>query len=340
MHADRQLGGDAAMTSSDQSQVQRVVRGGSWSTYERDLRSSNRDADGAAERRDDTGFRVVLLETPESGPSAFVEQGQDDFGRYADIELATLRLRLRWIAPGSFQMGIEQCDDWSCRNELPKHRVTFDRGFWIAEHETTRALYRQVMGEDPSHFADGDPRCPVESVSWNEAQEFCRRVNQQVRGVRIGLPSEAQREYAGRSGTTTEFCTGTAITPEQANYNRYVGRPVPVKTYPPNAWGLYNAHGNVWEWTADEYHDTFEGAPADGSAWVGGPESVSAGRLQSPAVLAQVQEQSLQDGSVAYSVVLRVDSTPKRYVTLGVVDADQAYRIADTINEGAVRLLD
>lgn len=330
------------MTSSDQSQVQRVVRGGSWSTYQRDLRSSNRDADAAAARRDDTGFRVAMVEAPEAGPASFADQGQDAWGRYADLQIGTSSLRFRWIAPGSFHMGNDHCDGWSCRNETPGHMVTFGRGFWIAEHETTRALYHEVMGEDPSHFADGGPDCPVESVSWYEAQEFCRRVNQRARGVRVGLPTEAQREYAGRAGTLTEFCTGSVITPQQANYNRLVGHTVPVRTYPPNAWGLYNVHGNVWEWTADEYHDSFEGAPADGSAWIDGPDAARARREmhESAGVLAQIQEERLPDGSIGYSVVLLVESKPKRRLTLRVFDAEQADRIAEAINEGAVRLLD
>jgi formylglycine-generating enzyme required for sulfatase activity len=330
------------MTSFEQSQVRRVVRGGSWGTYERDLRSTSRDADGAAERRDDTGFRIAMIETADCGEAPSVETGQDAYGRYADVEVGPIAIRFRRIAPGDFQMGSDQCDAWSCRNEGPLHRVIFEQGFWLAEHEITRALYRQVMGEDPSHFVDGSLQCPVESVSWLEAQEFCRRANAELRGVAVGLQSEAQREYAGRAGTQTPFCTGAAIDPQQANYNRHVGHPVPVKTYGPNAWGIFNAHGNVWEWTADEYHASFKGAPTDGSAWVGEPGTTvtEAGLRDSPAILAQVQEQRLQDGSLAYSVVLRVGTKPERSVTLGVVDADQAYRIADSINEGAVRLLD
>jgi len=325
----------------DPSQIRRVVRGGSWSTYERELRSTSRDADNAGARRDDTGFRVALVEAGDGAGSPFSDLGQDEYGPFADLRIGPQSLRFRWIGPGTFHMGSDRCDVWSCRNEAPEHRVMFDRGFWIAEHETTRALYREVMGEDPSHFAAGDPQCPVESVTWLEAQEFCRRVSARLPGTHLGLPTEAQREYAGRAGTTTEFCTGDAITPEQANYNRQVGRPVPVKTYPPNTWGVYDAHGNVWEWTADEYHDSFRGAPSDGSAWDIGSDAVEpeAGR-ESPGVLALVEERLLPDGSSSYGVVLRVDSTPQRRLTLGVVDADQAHRIADAINEGAVRLMD
>ncbi len=318
------------------------MRGGSWSTYERDLRSTNRDADLAVERRNDSGFRLALRMPDPPDPAAFCTAGSDAYGEYADILLGSITVRFRRIASGSFQMGNSDCDNWSCRNEGPAHTVTFERDFWLAEHEVTRQLYREIMGTDPSHFADGDLQCPVESVSWLDAQEFCNRSNAQLHGFTLSLPSEAQREYAGRAGTLTPFCTGAGITPEQANYNYHVGHPVPVKSYPPNAWGIFNAHGNVWEWTADLYHVSFVGAPGDGSAWVGesDPDSRPGAQRDAPPVLAQVQERATDDGSVAYSVILRVGSHPARAVTLGVVDSEQAYRIADTINEGAVRLLD
>ena len=326
----------------DAAKVRRVVRGGSWATYARDLRSTNRDADVAGQRRSDSGFRVAMQVLDPAATSVFSEQGADEFGAFADQVIGAVTVRFRWIPGGSFVMGTDHCNDWSCRNEGPAHRVTFAAGFWLGEHEVTRSLYRDVMGEDPSYFADSDPQCPVESVSWLQAQEFCRRCNARLQGIRLALPTESQREYAGRAGTSTLFCTGDAIAPGQANYNHHVGRPVPVKTYAPNAWGIYNAHGNVWEWSCDEYHPTFAGAPDDGSAWVGdglAPELAQAGEDR-PSVLAQVQEFASEDGSTGFSVVLQIGSDRARSVRLGVVDFEQAYRIADIINEGPVRLLD
>jgi formylglycine-generating enzyme required for sulfatase activity len=331
-----------ATAELNQAYVRRVVRGGSWSTFARDLRSTNRDADMAGERRNDSGFRVALR-TPDAGATvSFVHLDRDRLGAFGDLKIGTTLLRFRWIPGGSFHMGTHDCGTWSCRNEGPEHLVTFDQGFWLAEHEVTRSLYREVMGDDPSHFADGDLQCPVESVSWLQAQEFCRRASALVPGVELALQTEAQREYAGRAGTRTPYCTGTTIGPDQANFDQHVGRPVPVKTYPPNDWGIYNAHGNVWEWTADAYHPTFHGAPGDGSAWGGdsGSDGLDADRPPSPPVLAQVEHYEAQDGDVVYSVVLQIGSKPARSVRLGVVDAEQAGRIADVINEGAVRLLD
>jgi formylglycine-generating enzyme required for sulfatase activity len=326
----------------NQAYVRRVVRGGSWSTFARDLRSTNRDADMAGERRNDSGFRVALRSGAGGGADSFDRQGHDRFGAFADLRIGTALLRFRWIPSGTFRMGTSDCSDWSCRNEGPEHLVTFEEGFWLAEHEVTRHQYLEVMGEDPSHFADGDPQCPVESVSWLQAQEFCRRASAPVRGVELTLQTEAQREYAGRAGTRTPYCTGTTIGPDQANFNHHIGHPVPVKTYPPNDWGIYNAHGNVWEWTADAYHPTFHGAPSDGGAWIDDPDAAGSQveRPESPSVLAEVEQFVAHDGEVVYSVVLQIGVDPGRSVRLGVVDADQASRIADVINEAAVRLLE
>jgi len=120
-------------------------------------------------------------------------------------------------------------------------------------------------------------------VSWFDALEFCRRLSQRT-GQRYGLPSEAQWEYACRAGSTTPFHFGATLTPELANYNGnhvYGNGPkgtcreqtIDVASYPANGWGLYDMHGNVWEWCLDHWHDTYEGAPTDGSAWLSSGES-------------------------------------------------------------------
>jgi formylglycine-generating enzyme required for sulfatase activity len=119
---------------------------------------------------------------------------------------------------------------------------------------------------------------PVDNVSWLEAIEFCSRLSQRT-GRHYTLPSEAQWEYACRAGTTTAFHFGETITPELANYDgthKYADGPkgeyrkeaTPVGMFPANAWGLQDMHGNVWEWCLDHWHHSYEGAPADGSAWL------------------------------------------------------------------------
>jgi len=119
---------------------------------------------------------------------------------------------------------------------------------------------------------------PVEQVNWYDAVEFCARLSK-LTGREYRLPSEAEWEYACRAGTTTPFYFGETITGELANYNasktyageakgEYRGETTPVGQFPPNAFGLYDMHGNVWEWCADTWHDNYDGAPRDGSAWL------------------------------------------------------------------------
>jgi hypothetical protein len=136
------------------------------------------------------------------------------------------------------------------------------------------------LAPDPSHFK-GDDR-PVEQVNWYEAIEFCRRLSART-GKNYTLPSEAQWEYACRAGTTTPFHFGATISTEQANYDeryaygdgpagKYREQTTDVASFAANAWGLHDMHGNVWEWCLDDWHDNYEGAPQDGSAWAAGEE--------------------------------------------------------------------
>ncbi|MGA7326727.1 MAG: formylglycine-generating enzyme family protein [Rhodomicrobium sp.] len=103
-------------------------------------------------------------------------------------------------------------------------------------------------------------------MSWNDAKAFVAWLSQKT-GRSYRLLSEAEREYVTRAGTTTPFWWGSTITPEQANYDGKQAKTVPVKSFQPNPWGLYQVHGNVWEWVDDCWHDSYEGAPTDGSAW-------------------------------------------------------------------------
>jgi len=139
---------------------------------------------------------------------------------------------------------------------------------------------KQDLDFKPAYFKDrpDSDRRPVEQVNWYDAVEFCARLSKlTVREYR--LPSEAEWEYACRAGTTTPFYFGETITGELANYNasntyaeqakvEYLDGTTPVGQFPPNAFGLYDMHGNVWEWCADTWHDNYDGAPTDGSAWI------------------------------------------------------------------------
>ena len=151
---------------------------------------------------------------------------------------------------------------------------------WKAIASRTDLQVKQYLYSNPAYFKDrpDSDRRPVEQVKWYEAIEFCARLSK-LTGREYRLPSEAEWEYACRAGTTTPFYFGETITGELANYcasETYANEPngeyrqqtTPVGQFPPNAFGLYDMHGNVWEWCADTWHYNYDGAPSDGSAWI------------------------------------------------------------------------
>jgi len=181
-----------------------------------------------------------------------------DLGRGIWMELVLIR-------SGTYEMG--SGEDTS---EQPAHQVTTRKPFYIGKYEITQEQWQAVMGSNPSRFKG--PKNPVEEVSWASCQEFVRQLSEKT-GRRLCLPSEAEWEYACRAGTTTRFSFGDGEA-GLAEYAWYAGnsgsRARPVGLKEPNAWGLYDMHGNVWEWCEDVWHPSYEGAPADGSPWVEG----------------------------------------------------------------------
>ena len=186
------------------------------------------------------------------------------FGVYADLHVTTEHgtaiQRLQWIEPGTFLMGSPEDEPERQEREGPQHLVTLTRGLWLADTACTQALWEAVTGDNPSHFKGADR--PVEQVSWNDVQGFLDKLEALVPGGQAGLPTEAEWEYACRAGTRTPFSFGATIMPERVNYGgnypyaggekgMYRGETVPVKSLPPNPWGLYQMHGNVDEWCAD-----------------------------------------------------------------------------------------
>ncbi len=202
-------------------------------------------------------------------PPAWADDwGTDDYGHWVtfsikDEQSNKVTQRLRWIEPGTFLMGSPPDESGRWDDEGPQHPVTISQGFWLFDTACTQALWQAVMGNNPSEFK-GDDR-PVEQVNWNDCQHFLQKLNERLPGLALSLPTEAQWEYACRAGTTTPFSFGPNITREQVNYGS--NQTVPVASLPPNQWGLYEMHGNVWEWCQDHWHNNYQGAPTDGSPW-------------------------------------------------------------------------
>ena len=204
-------------------------------------------------------------------------------------------LEMLSIPGGKFMMGTEDKEierlvdkfNWNgLRREKPQHEVTV-QPFFIGKFQITQAQWKVIaslpkiekdLDLEPSNFKGND--LPVERVSWEDAQEFCSRLSEKT-GKEYRLPTEAEWEYACRAGTMTPFYFGETITSELANYrgtSTYANEPkgvdrgktIPVGSFPPNAFGLYGMHGNVWEWCQDNWHSNYEDAPKDGSAWLTG----------------------------------------------------------------------
>ena len=224
--------------------------------------------------------------------------GQDRHGVFVEFTLQEIIQRLRWIPPGQFSMGSPEDEPGRFDAEGPHHPVTLTEGYWLFDTPCTQALWGAVMEKNPSRFQS--PTRPVEQVSWHDAQDFLARINARIPGLELALPSEAQWEYACRAGTETAIYTGNlkilgernapALDPiawyggnsgvdfdltdgynssgwpeKQFPHTNAGTRPVKLKRA--NPWGLYDMLGNVWEWTQDHWHDDYQNAPTDGSAW-------------------------------------------------------------------------
>lgn len=172
------------------------------------------------------------------------------------------------IPAGSFDMGSNDGE----ADEKPVHHVAIAKHFAIGKTEVTQAQWHAVMGSDPSYFTTCGDECPVEQVSWDDVQAFIQKLNTKT-GKNYRLPSEAEWEYACRAGNQQEFCgsdNGNAVSWTSFNSGSFFfNTPHPVATKQANAFGLYDMSGNVWEWVQDTYHDSYTGAPMDGSAWDG-----------------------------------------------------------------------
>ncbi len=241
--------------------------------------------------------------------------GRDRFGLWTEFQLddsawPPVKQRMRWIPPGRFNMGSPEDEPGRWQDEGPRHLVTVSTGFWLFDTSCTQAMWEGVMGENPSRFRSPDR--PVETVNWDDAKAFIAKLNERLPGLDLSLPSEAAWEYACRAGTETALYNGPIEIVGERNapaldaiawYGGNSGRGFDlddgydasdwsemqypdtkagtrvVATRDPNAFGLYDMIGNVWEWCEDHWHGDYDGATSDGSAWLDKAAKSGAGRV-------------------------------------------------------------
>jgi uncharacterized protein (TIGR02996 family) len=218
-------------------------------------------------------------------------------GPQPDRRMNSLGMEFVRVPAGSFLMGSPADEAKREPDEGPRHPVTLTRPFWLAIYQVTQRAFAQVMDMTPSQFgpsAGGGPHHPVEHVSWDDAVEFCRRLGdrpeEKAAGRTYRLPTEAEWEHACRAGTETAFWWGDSADATQANFDGgvpygrgrrgpYLQRTQPVGSYQANPFGLYDTHGNLWDWVADWYSATYyqEGVAVDPAGPAEGTQRVLRG---------------------------------------------------------------
>ena len=223
-----------------------------------------------------------------------------------DVEYA-----FRWCPSGSFRMGSPQYEAGRCNNET-LHQVTLSHGFWMLETEVTQMMWASVMGDNPSNFQG--MKLPVERVSWDDCQEYIKKLNELLTGTpgapagyKFSLPKEVQWEYACRAGTTTAYHFGDTLTTAQANFGGGKnGQAKDVGSYPPNAWGLHDMHGNVSEWCLDRHVSWTKNSNGE-MVWRWAPPPVRGGDYRVPVASCRSAARSGADPSSRSSAIgLRV----------------------------------
>jgi formylglycine-generating enzyme required for sulfatase activity len=225
------------------------------------------------------GLKLEQIEVVTVNKFGKIIQRQQRIARYFIEDLDnSVKLEMAAIPGGTFMMGSPENEErrYDYESPHPQHQVTVP-SFFMGKYPVTQAQYQAIMGTNPSYF-NGSNR-PVERVIWNDAIAFCEKLSQRT-GKNYRLPSEAEWEYACRAGTTTPFHFGEMITTDLANYNgnytysggiRGIDREETTEVGSfgvANNFGLYDMHGNVWEWCQDSWHSSYKGAPTDGSAWL------------------------------------------------------------------------
>jgi formylglycine-generating enzyme required for sulfatase activity len=260
-------------------------------------RSATKDTDVWGTTTYEHGYRVIKV----------TDEGAFPFPSEPAIATTctnTIGMEFVLIPAGEFEMGSPSDEEGRYSDEGPVHHVNIENPFYMGKYEVTQQQWRAIMGNNPSWFT-GDDNLPVEQVSWDDVQEFIKKLNEKEGTTKYRLPSEAEWEYACRAGTTTRYSFGDSKSelgdyawyaensgsrsPKKGDFfvydeddwieNRWKGKTHSVGQKRPNPWGLYDMHGNVWEWVQDCLHWDYSGAPTDGSAWVVACEYGSAYRV-------------------------------------------------------------
>jgi formylglycine-generating enzyme required for sulfatase activity len=233
------------------------------------------------------GLKLEQIEVVTVNKFGEIIQRQQRIARYFTEDLGNgVKLEMAAIPGGTFMMGSPENEEGRKDRESPQHDVSVP-SFFMGKYPVTQAQYQAIMDSNPSRFTGsnrltgiGLSNRPVENVRWYDAVAFCKKLSQRA-GRNYRLPSEAEWEYACRAGTTTPFHFGETITTDLANYygqltygqgakGVYRRETTEVGSFGvANNFGLYDMHGNVWEWCQDNWHSNYEGAPIDGSAWLG-----------------------------------------------------------------------
>jgi formylglycine-generating enzyme required for sulfatase activity len=277
--------------------IKRIARRQSQSssipTAPEPVRQSEGNRSSTPKPSQENGLKVFNFEIVEVNAKGEQIKKESKQSQYFSQDLGNdITLEMVAIPGGTFTMGTEDEEierlvkkfDWQYfSREKPQHQVTLP-SFYMGKYPITQAQWQAIaatakididLETNPSNFTGNE--LPVERVTWYQATEFCKRLSRETK-QEYRLPSEAEWEYACRAGTTTPFYFGETITGKLANHNAsntYADEPkgeyrketTPVGQFPPNAFGLYDMHGNVWEWCADTWHDNYDGAPTDGSVW-------------------------------------------------------------------------